>query len=225
MQEMRLQSLGQKDILENEMATHSSILAWKSHGHRSLADYRSWVRKRFACDLTTWQYVYVCILEYVYMHIYVYVYTYSIHICVCILDYIYILYIHICCSVAQWLNNDNLKNGHNSTILKLLRTINWNKLNCHSITYRWSENCSVSDYLQSHGYTVHGILKARILKWIAVTFSRLTSQPRGQTQVSHTGGRFFAIWATKGIQKFLNTGCVCVLSRSVMSESFATHGP
>ena len=29
MQETRLQSLGWKDPLENEMATHSSILAWK----------------------------------------------------------------------------------------------------------------------------------------------------------------------------------------------------
>ena len=29
MQETRIQSLGQEDILEKEMATHSSILAWK----------------------------------------------------------------------------------------------------------------------------------------------------------------------------------------------------
>jgi len=28
-QETQLQSLGQKDLLEKEMATHSSILAWK----------------------------------------------------------------------------------------------------------------------------------------------------------------------------------------------------
>ena len=106
-------------------------------------------------------------------------------------------------------------------ILKLLRTINWNKLNCHSITYRWSENCSVSDYLQSHGYKSLEFSRPEYWSELAVTFSRLPSQPRDRTQVSHTGGRFFAIWATKGIQKFLNTGCVCVLSRSVMSDSFA----
>ena len=106
-------------------------------------------------------------------------------------------------------------------ILKLLRTINWNKLNCHSITYRWSENCSVSDYLQSHGYKSLEFSRPEYWSELAVTFSRLPSQPRDWTQVSHTGGRFFAIWATKGIQKFLNIVCVCVISCSVMSDSFA----
>ena len=38
-QETRIQSLGQEDPLEEEMATHSSILAWKIHGQRSLAGY------------------------------------------------------------------------------------------------------------------------------------------------------------------------------------------
>ena len=37
MQEMRVRSLGLEDPLEEEMATHSSILAWKIHGQRSLA--------------------------------------------------------------------------------------------------------------------------------------------------------------------------------------------
>ena len=36
MQEIQVGSLGRKDHLEKEMATHSSILAWKSHGQRSL---------------------------------------------------------------------------------------------------------------------------------------------------------------------------------------------
>ena len=35
-------------------------------------------------------------------------------------------------------------------------------------------------------YTVHGILQARILEWVAFTFSRGSSQPRDQTQVSHS---------------------------------------
>ena len=34
-------------------------------------------------------------------------------------------------------------------------------------------------------YTVHGILQARILEWVAIPFSRGSSQSRGQTQVSH----------------------------------------
>ena len=40
-------------------------------------------------------------------------------------------------------------------------------------------------------YTVHGILQARILKWVAFPFSRRSCQPRGQTQVSRTAGGFF----------------------------------
>ena len=37
MQETQIQSLGQEDSLEKGMATHCSILAWKTHGQRSLA--------------------------------------------------------------------------------------------------------------------------------------------------------------------------------------------
>ena len=38
-------SLGQEDPLEEAMAPHSSILAWKSHGERSLAGYSPWGRR------------------------------------------------------------------------------------------------------------------------------------------------------------------------------------
>ena len=40
-------------------------------------------------------------------------------------------------------------------------------------------------------YTVHGILQARILEWVAIPFSRRSSQPRDQTQVFHIAGGFF----------------------------------
>ena len=42
------------------------------------------------------------------------------------------------------------------------------------------------------GSSVHRILRARILEWAAMTSSRGSSQPRGQTQVSCPAGRFFA---------------------------------
>ena len=45
-------------------------------------------------------------------------------------------------------------------------------------------------------YTVHGILQARILEWVAFPFSRWSSQPRDRTQVSGIVGRFFTSWAT-----------------------------
>ena len=40
-------------------------------------------------------------------------------------------------------------------------------------------------------YTMHGILQARILQWVAVPFSRGFSQPRNQTQFSHIAGGLF----------------------------------
>ena len=45
---------------------------------------------------------------------------------------------------------------------------------------------------------VCGILQARILEWVAISFSRRTSQPRDQTQVSSTANKFFTIWDTFG---------------------------
>ena len=43
------------------------------------------------------------------------------------------------------------------------------------------------------GCTVHGILQARILEWVAVLFSRRSSQPRDRIQVSRIAGGFFTI--------------------------------
>ena len=45
MQETWVQSLCQEDLLEKETATHSSTLAWKTHGQRSLVGYSPWGRK------------------------------------------------------------------------------------------------------------------------------------------------------------------------------------
>ena len=43
------------------------------------------------------------------------------------------------------------------------------------------------------GSSVHGILQARILEWVAIPFSRGSSWPRDQTQVSCIAGRFFTV--------------------------------
>ena len=40
-------------------------------------------------------------------------------------------------------------------------------------------------------YTVHGILQARILEWVAFPFFRGSSQPSDRTQVSRVAGGFF----------------------------------
>ena len=45
--------------------------------------------------------------------------------------------------------------------------------------------------------SVHGIFQARILEWVAISFSRGSSQPRDQTPVSCIAGGVFIIWATR----------------------------
>ena len=52
-------------------------------------------------------------------------------------------------------------------------------------------DCSLS------GSSVHGIFQARVLEWIAISFSRGSSWPRNWTQVSRIAGRHFTIWATR----------------------------
>ena len=47
------------------------------------------------------------------------------------------------------------------------------------------------------GSSAHGILQARILGWVAISFSRESSRPRHWTQVSCFAGRFFSVWATR----------------------------
>ena len=47
------------------------------------------------------------------------------------------------------------------------------------------------------GSSVYGILQVRILQWVAILFSRGSSQPRDWTWVSWIAGGFFTIWATR----------------------------
>ena len=56
--------------------------------------------------------------------------------------------------------------------------------------------CDPMDY-SLPGSSVHGILQWRILEWVAISFSRGSSQPRDQTWVSCIAGRFFTVWGTK----------------------------
>ena len=67
-------------------------------------------------------------------------------------------------------------------------------------------------------YTVHEILQAKILEWVAFPFSRGSSQRRAWTQVSHIASRFFTSWATQGKPK--STG---VDSLSLLQGIFLTQ--
>ena len=61
------------------------------------------------------------------------------------------------------------------------------------------------DYSLS-GSSVHGILQAKILEWVSISFSRGSFWPRDRTWVSHFAGRLFTVWATREEAK--KNGCM-----------------
>ena len=80
--------------------------------------------------------------------------------------------------------------------------------------------------------SVHGILLARILEWVAIPFSTASSQPRDQTWVSCIAGGFFTLWATReALYRLLKThpilevgsGSKSRCSRRSSSSSLHTH--
>ena len=77
--------------------------------------------------------------------------------------------------------------------------------------------CNPMDWRLS-GYSVQGILQARILEWVAIPFSRGSSWLRDWTWVSCIADRFFTIWATQeggGCKNFLSPGLYCgVISKA-----------
>ena len=79
------------------------------------------------------------------------------------------------------------------------------------------------------GSSVHGVLQARLLEWVAIPFFRRSSWPCDWTWVSHITGRFFNIWARESLiiswgetkMKILNVGQQHVV---VMTYSTAKGG-
>ena len=56
------------------------------------------------------------------------------------------------------------------------------------------------------GSSIQGILQARILELVVISFSRGSSQCRDQTLVSHTAGRLFTVWAAREAPTFISGG-------------------
>ena len=60
--------------------------------------------------------------------------------------------------------------------------------------------CDPMDY-SLPGSSVHGIFQTRTLEWVAISFSRRSSQPRDWTLVSRIVGRRFTVWGTREVQR------------------------
>ena len=87
---------------------------------------------------------------------------------------------------------------------------------------RESQSCpTLCDPMDSSspGSSVHGVLQTRILKWVAMPFSRGSSWSRDQTWVSHIAGSLLTVWATKeawfglrdGFDSRIQIMCICLV--------------
>ena len=95
-----------------------------------------------------------------------------------ILPFLYYYFFSFC---KKWIN-----------VIFLQNTSQWNwtsevAQSCPTLCYPM--DCSLP------GFSMHGIFQARMLEWVAFSFSRGSSRPRGWTQVSHIAGRRFTVWA------------------------------
>ena len=96
---------------------------------------------------------------------------------------------HVCrvSYIGSWVLYQERHLGSPHTHRKALSSLTWDAWSPVKVKVAQSclTLCDPVDYL------VHGILQARILEWIAFPFSRVYSQPRDLTQVSHIAGSFF----------------------------------
>ena len=86
----------------------------------------------------------------------------------------------------------NLISSFNYTLLLLFLKL-WSEVAQSCPTLCDPMDCSLQ------GSSVHEIFQARLLEWVAISFSSRSSQPRDRTQVSHIAGRRFIIWATREV--------------------------
>ena len=84
------------------------------------------------------------------------------------------------------------------------RLNNWAHMSLSQLVGKWklvvAQSClTLCDPMDCSpsGFSVHGILQARILEWVAIPFSRGSSWLRDRTWISRTVGKFFTIWATR----------------------------
>ena len=82
--------------------------------------------------------------------------------------------------------------------------------------------CDPMDYSRL-GSSVRGISQARVPEWVAISFSRGSSQPRDRTQVSCIAGRCFTIWATREaikVKDFIITEGLGIILSQTLCRSY-----
>ena len=98
--------------------------------------------------------------------------------------------------VRLFVTKTAVRNGSCYDLLEsILQGLHWGHF-CCLVTQSCLTVCNPMDYSPS-GSSVHGILQARIVKWVAISSSRRSSWPRDQTWVSCIGRWILYHWATR----------------------------
>ena len=94
--------------------------------------------------------------------------------------------------------------GQNPTFLAVRpSSLCYTILHACSVTQSCPTLCDLMDYSQP-GSSVHGIFQAKILEWVAISFSRGSYQPRDQTHISCIGRQILYHWMTWEAHTILN---------------------
>ena len=83
------------------------------------------------------------------------------------------------------------KMGTEETYLNIVKAIYDSEITQLCLTLCDPVECSLP------GSSFHGILQARVLEWVAISFSRGSSRPSDQSQISRIPDRCFNLWATR----------------------------
>ena len=89
-------------------------------------------------------------------------------------------------SISKWMDKRAVEHIHNGILSEWVS----------QVAQSWPTLCDPTDF-SLPGSSTHGIFQARILAWVAIPFSRGTSQPRDQTWLCRIVGRRFTVWATR----------------------------
>ena len=103
------------------------------------------------------------------------------------------------CSVFLYWGKKYLKFKRSKNILEMEKILIQHFLFVSEVTQSCPTLCDPMD-CSLPGSSVHGIFQARIVEWVAISFSRRSSQPRDGTWVSRIVGRRFTVWATREVQ-------------------------
>ena len=86
-------------------------------------------------------------------------------------------------SIYRWMDKEDVIKEVKMIVVQSFQTL------CNPM------NCRLS------GSFVHGIFQARILEWVAISFSSACFQPENQTWISCIASRFFTVWAAREAQE------------------------